>query len=222
MKLRACCTAIVFALLAGLANAQEYSVQKLAESPPADALSPQIAAKLDPVGLRVVKGQRTVVDLWFCKDWPTKAGFQPSASVMYPFEPGTLMGVARYKNRGGDFRNQEIPAGVYTIRYGQQPEDGNHVGTSDTRDFFLLLPAAADQDPAKLAEPKMFQTSAKAAGTTHPTMLSLLRSDNGETPAILHDADRDLISVRIKGQAKAGDKSTPLVVTVVVVGHAAE
>lgn len=221
MKLRACYT-LMFALLASFAHGQEYSVQKLAESPPADAVSPEIAAQLNPVGLRVVKGQRAVVDLWFAKQWPAKAGFQPSASVMYPFESGTLMGVARYKNRGGDFRNQEIPAGVYTIRYGQQPEDGNHVGTSDTRDFFLLLPAAADKDPARLAEPKMFQTSAKAAGTTHPTMLSLLRSDAGEAPAIIHDADRELISVRVKGQAKVGDKSTPLVVTVVVVGHAAE
>jgi hypothetical protein len=111
---------------------------------------------------------------------------------------------------------------VYTIRYAQQPEDGNHVGTSDTRDFFLLIPAAADREVAKLAEPKMFQVSAKAAGTTHPTMLSLMRSGDGETPAVQHDSERELVSVRVKGQAKAGDKTAPLVLTVVVVGHAAE
>lgn len=222
MRLRICSTSIVLVLLASFASAQEYQVQKLPESPPADVLSPEVAATLDPAGLRVVKGQKTIVDLWLAKEWPAKAGFQPSTTVMYPFEPGTLIGVARYKNRGGDFRNQEIPAGVYTIRYAQQPEDGNHVGTSDTRDFFLLLPAAADKDPAKLAEPKMFQTSAKSAGTTHPTMLSLLRSGEGDAPAVQHDADRDLISVRVKGQAKSSDKTTPLAVTVVVVGHAAE
>jgi hypothetical protein len=141
---------------------------------------------------------------------------------MYPFEVGTLMGAARYKNRGGDFRNQEIPAGVYTIRYAQQPEDGNHIGTSDTRDFLLLIPAAADRTAAKMPEPMLFQASAKAAGTTHPTMLSLLRAGEGEAPAVEHDAERDLVSVRVKGQAKAGDKTMPLPVMIVVVGHAVE
>jgi hypothetical protein len=222
MKLCTTAAWAILVLLASIAGAQEYRVQKLDEPLPADALSPEIAQTLDPAGLRVLKGERTVVDLWVCKQWPVKAGFQPSTSVMYPLEVGTLVGVARYKNRGGDFRNQEIPAGVYTIRYAQQPEDGNHVGTSDTRDFFLLIPAAADRDPAKMAEPKMFQASAKAAGTTHPTMLSLLRAGEGEAPAIEHDAERELVSVRVKGQAVAGGKTTPLPLTLVVVGHAAE
>jgi hypothetical protein len=53
-------------------------------------------------------------------------------------------------------------------------------------------------------------------------MLSLLRSGAGETPAVEHDAERDLVSVRVMGQAKAGDKTSPLPLTVVVVGHAAE
>lgn len=209
-------------LLTRIAGAQEFRVQKLQEPLPSDAVSSEIAQTLNPAGLRVLKGEKTIVDLWLCKQWPAKTGFQPSASVMYPLEAGTLVGVARYKERGGDFRNQQIPAGVYTIRYAQQPEDGNHVGTSDTRDFFLLIPAAADRAAAKLAEPQMFQASAKAAGTTHPTMLSLLRAGDGAAPAVEHDAERNLVSVRVKGQAKAGDKTTPLALAVVVVGHAAE
>src|SRR5688572_26818388 len=139
----------ILLLLSNLAGAQEYRVQKLQEPLPADALSPEIAQMMNPAGLRVAKGEKAVVDLWLSKQWPAKAGFQPSTSVMYPLEVGSLVGVARYKNRGGDFRNQEIPAGVYTIRYAQQPEDGNHVGTSDTRDFLLLIPAAADRETAK-------------------------------------------------------------------------
>jgi hypothetical protein len=209
-------------LLTTAATAQEYRVAKLDEPLPGDAVSPAIAQMLDPAGLRVLHGDSPVVDLWLCKQWPVKAGFQPSASVMYPFEPGTLVGVARYKTRGGDFRKQEIPAGVYTIRYAQQPEDGNHLGTSDTRDFFLLIPAAADREVAKLDDQKLFAASAKAAGTTHPTMLSLLRAQEGSTPAMEHDAARELVSVRVKGQAKAGDKTAPLTVSIVVVGHAME
>ncbi len=221
MKLRTL-AALAALFWAAAAQAQEYRVEKLQEPPPGDVVSPEIVQTLDPAGYRVVKGDRAIVDLWLRKEWPVKAGFQPSSSVMYPFEPGTLVGVARYKNRGNDFRNQEIPAGAYTIRYAQQPEDGNHVGTSDTRDFFLLIPAATDRELAKMAEQKMFQASAKAAGTTHPTMLSLLRAGDGDVPTIEHHAERELVSVRVKGQAKAGDKSTPLAVSIVVVGHAPE
>jgi hypothetical protein len=53
-------------------------------------------------------------------------------------------------------------------------------------------------------------------------MLSLLRAGEGDVPSVQHDADRDLVSVRVKGQAKAGEKSTPLVMSIVVVGHAPE
>jgi hypothetical protein len=222
MKLRMLTALAALAVLVAAAQAQEYRVEKLQEPPPGDAVSPEIVQTLEAAGYRVLKGDRPVVDLWLRKEWAVKAGFQPSTTVMYPFEPGTLVGVARYKNRGNDFRNQEIPAGAYTIRYAQQPEDGNHVGTSDTRDFFLLIPAAADREVAKMAEQKMFQASAKAAGTTHPTMLSLLRAGDGEVPTVEHHAERELVSVRVKGQAKAGEKSAPLAVSIVVVGHAPE
>ena len=43
-----------------------------------------------------------------------------------------------------DFRGQEIKKGVYTLRYGQQPEDGNHIGTSELADFLLAIPAGVD------------------------------------------------------------------------------
>jgi hypothetical protein len=208
--------------LSAALNAQEYRAEKLSEPPPADALAPELVQTLETSGVRVFKGQTPLVDLWLRKEWPAKAGFQPSSAVLYPFEMGDLLGVARYKSRASDFRQQEIPAGVYTVRYAQQPEDGNHLGTSDTRDFLLLIPATADRQAAKLAPPKLFEASAKAAGTTHPTMLSMLPSATGETPAIALNEERELVGVRVKGQANAGGKAAPLAVTIVVVGHAAE
>src|SRR5688572_29171232 len=222
MKRQRMFAALASLLCAATLNAQEYRVQKLAEAPPADAIAAEIVKTLDPAGVRVLKGETPILDLWLCREWSGKAGFQPSTAVLYPFEVGALVGVARYKARGGDFRKQEIPAGVYTIRYAQQPEDGNHLGTSDTRDFLLLIPASEDRQVAKLPEPKLFQASAKAAGTTHPTMLSLLPSVNGEAPAIALNEERELVGVRMKGQAMSGGKTTPLPITIVVVGHAAE
>ena len=95
-------------VLATAAVAQEYKVQKLEEGPPSEGLAPEIAQALESTGLRVMKGQRTVVDLWLRKEWPVKAEFEPSFTVMYPFEVGTLVGVGSgmlvprlHRNRSG-------------------------------------------------------------------------------------------------------------------------
>src|SRR5688572_26339551 len=168
MRLSAVFAALFLLLATHQTLAQEHRVQPLDEAPPADAISADIAKVLNPKGVRIVRGEdRAVVDLWLAKEWNVKSDFKASASVLYPFEVGTLIGVARFKNRGNDFRDQEIPAGVYTIRYAQQPVDGNHVGTSDTRDFLVLLPAGEDQSVAPMAEMAMIELSPKVTGGTH-------------------------------------------------------
>jgi hypothetical protein len=222
MRLPALFAALFLLLATHQTLAQEHRAQPLDEAPPADAISADIAKALNPKGVRVVRGEdRAVVDLWLAKEWNVKSDFKASTSVLYPFEVGTLIGVARFKNRGNDFRDQEIPAGVYTIRYAQQPVDGNHVGTSDTRDFLVLLPAGEDQSVAPMAEMAMIELSPKVTGGTHPAMMALLRSGKAESaPTIHHDAERELWSVRQQGNAKAGGKTQPLPIEIVVVGHA--
>lgn len=202
--------------------ADEYRLEKLAEPAPSESLSPSIAEAIETSGLRVLKGKsRTVVDLWPAKQWPAKAGFEPSSTVLYPFEVGTFVGVVRFKNRGSDFRGFEIPAGVYTVRYAQQPVDGNHVGTSDTQDFLLLLPAKEDKNAEPMSAESMNQVSPQVTGATHPAMFSLLRSDKESSkPAMHHDEDRELWSVQIIGNAKTNGKSQKLPVRIVVVGQA--
>jgi hypothetical protein len=51
-----------------------------------------------------------------------------------------------------DYRDQAIAAGVYGLRYGQQPADGDHLGTSDSRDFLVLTSFEHDQDVAPVAK----------------------------------------------------------------------
>lgn len=220
-----CCHLLVLPLLLAMSNvavAADYKVEELAEAAPADDLSGGINASLNETGLRVSRGSTKFCDLWLCREWTTKADFTPSLSVLYPFEIGELIGVIRYHRKGADFRDQEIPSGTYTVRYALQPEDGNHVGTSATRDFLLLLPVAEDTEPAVMAEETMWKTSAGAVGTSHPAMLSLLAAGEGELPSISHNEEFDRWSVRFAGKAKKGDAVEPLVVELIVVGHAAE
>jgi hypothetical protein len=215
--------ALNLSLFCSLSQAQELRVEPLDDAPPADVLSPEIIKQLSPKGFKVMSGtSRTVCEIWPCSQWPTKADFKPSNSVLYPFEMGQLMGVIRYKRKAGDFRGQEIPSGVYTLRYALQPEDGNHVGTSDTRDFLLLLPPADDKLPGIVSKENLFKLSPKASGTTHPAMLSLLAPTASVTTARMrHDEARELWSLGFSGKITSG-KTSELPIEIVVVGRAAE
>jgi hypothetical protein len=211
-------------LLAALsASAQDHSVAKTDASVPADALAPEIAATLAPTGFKVTKGSQAIIEFWPAKEWPVEANATTGGEVLYPLMPGQLVGVARYSRKGADFRDQEIPAGVYVVRYAQQPVDGAHVGTSPTRDFFTLLPAAKDRQPAALDYKTLIGVAKQTTGTEHPAILSLQRvQDSGESPSIRHDGDHDWTIVRFTGQIKLGGMTKELPVELVVVGKAAE
>jgi hypothetical protein len=201
----------------------EDGVKPLKEAPPKE-LSADVGKALSETGYQVTAGGKVVCDVWLAKEWPAKAKFTPSLSMLYPLESGELLGAIRYPKKAGDFRNQDIRAGVYTIRFGLQPEDGNHVGTSMTRDFLVLIPAAKDVKPARIGDVMaLFKQSAAVTGATHPAILAMLAvPEDGKSPAVRHLEDRELWSLRLAGKAKAGDKLSDLPIEFVIVGHAPE
>lgn len=208
--------------LAGAAAAQDYRVEKLDQKPPAE-LAPDIAARLHETGVKVVRGQsRTLCEIWLAKEWPV-GDAQTSDTVLFPFTPGQLMGAIRFPRKTTDFREQGIEPGVYTLRYGQQPVDGAHVGTSPTRDFWLLLPADQDKSPDVIADYKtLTKASAASAGTNHPAILLLQTTSETESPAMRHNEEKDWWLVRLTGKVKAGGQTKDQPLEVVVVGHFVE
>ena len=212
--------AVAFLFAPALALAADYRIQATKDAPPAAELSQQIAAQISPHGLQVIQGEkRSVCEIWPARQWAVKTDFQPSDTVMYPFEIGELMGVVRFGRKAADFRGQEIAAGVYTLRYGNQPVDGNHVGTFATRDFLLMLPARADRSPKALAEMDLFKTSGQSAESSHPAIVPLVKVEDGDAPAIRHIDEHDWWTVRLAGADAKGGK---LALEMIVVGKAAE
>ena len=216
--------AVVSILASSSANASDYRLEILNEAAPADAISKEIAATLSPKGLRIIRGQsRKICDIWLCKHWETLAENSESDEIIYPFKPGQLIGVIRYNSKGSDFRDQEIGKGVYTLRYAHQPVDGDHVGTSPTRDFLLLLKAKTDKSKAILDYDTLVEESSEAAETTHPAQLLLHKIEaKAKIPSIRHFDENEWWSVRFKGQAKRDEKLKPIRVELIVVGHAIE
>jgi len=220
MKLR--CASVLFLLfLSANLNAADYRVEPLDESAPADEISADVGATLASTGARVIRGtQTTFCDIWLCKQWATRADFEATAALLYPFTPGQLMGVVRFARKGSDYRDQDIESGVYTLRYAQQPVDGSHVGTSLTRDFLLLLQAETDESADILDYSSLAKRSAEAAGSSHPALLSMQRvADDAKSLSVRHNEDHDWWIVALEGKTEA---AKGLLVEFVVSGVAAE
>jgi len=225
MKSRLLIAPTIVLTFAITATAAEHRVEVLKDAPPTDELSDEVAAQVGAIGWRVIRGTKTTVcEVWPCKEWNVKAGFQPTPEDLYPFQPGQLIGVVRFRRRGSDFRDQDISRGVYTLRYGLQPVDGNHEGTSPTRDFLLMVKAEDDESAEPMDMDTLNDLSAEAAESSHPAMLCLqkVEGEAGDTPTIRHDEDQDWWIVRFANKAAAGGQTTQLPVDVVVAGAADE
>lgn len=201
-----------------------YQVTPVAQLP--SGLSPAVTATLNPAGLRLVGPKGAVFEIWLGKSIAVKPGFKPTLNAHYPFAAGQLIGALRIldKSQFTDFRGQEFSAGVYTLRYGMQPEDGNHIGTSELSDFLLALPAKIDRKPTLIAGPdQLAGQSAKSVGSTHPAILSLLpQSEVKKSGALTHDADHEYWILDLLGQGVAGKKATPVKLRLVAIGRSLE
>lgn len=209
----------VVACLAGFAAAEEAYQLGSADKLP-EGLNEKVAALLDPAGHAVTLKDANVCTVWLAKSLPLKAKFKPSLTVKYPLTAGQLVGALEVKAAEfTDFRGQPVKAGVYTLRYGLQPQDGNHVGTSETSDFLLAIPAAGDTDPALIKIPNLMKRSAKATGSNHPAIFSLLPpGESVEKPTLAHEAGKELWILEFAAEGKQGDAAAKVPFKLVVVG----
>ena len=196
----------------------------------AKAVPKGVAAKIgtliDPAGYQISSPKGPVCSVWLVKDVAIRDKFKPSLSVKYPFTNGQLVGLLQVHGKNGytDFRGQELKPGVYTLRYGQQPEDGNHVGTSDLADFLLALPAKIDQDPKPIfGFDDLSSKSAKSAGATHPAIFSMLPAAKAiKTASVTHDDDHGFWILNVAAAAKTKTKAAKVNLRFIAIGRSPE
>lgn len=203
--------------LSAVASAADYRVETLDERAPAE-LPAAARERLAAQGISVYRGKKAFCDIWMCQSWAAVANFKPSPKILYPFRPGDVVGAVRYRTKGKDFRGQSIPSGLYLLRYAVQPEDGNHVGTSATRDFLVLTPAADDTKPEPLEDKTLFALSAKVAGGKHPAMLCLIQPTAVHSKPGMRAADEWWI-VELPGKRTTDGKQQDQPLEFVVVGE---
>ncbi|MCA1558911.1 MAG: hypothetical protein LC753_15775 [Acidobacteria bacterium] len=164
---------ILVALLSGGVASYDargrLSAQPHTEQAPA-GLATEVAAALSPGGVRAIVAS-TTLDFWFVKVLPLKE--MSGTPTWSDAEEGALVGAVRVSAPFHDIRGRVIKPGVYTLRYGIQPENGDHLGVSPFRQFLLLSPASLDQDTAPRGHDGAIELSKRAIGGSHPGVWSI-------------------------------------------------
>ncbi|RUL89257.1 hypothetical protein [Tautonia sociabilis] len=200
-----------------------YSTEVLAEAPP-EELAGEIRETLQERGVRVRNADgEPVFDIWLCASVPAQAEIGgPSGSVLYPFlTAGQLVGAVRLSEEAYDYKDQSILPGVYTMRYGLQPVDGNHLGVSKYRDYLLLSLADEDIEAGPISQDDLQALSTGPSGTNHPAIFLLLPApEGGEVPAIVPDEaeERTGLVLELPVAPQGGGEPEPLAIQLVIEG----
>ena len=178
-------------LLLSLTSAALFGQYKSAAAGgPPQELSPELAGRLQPSGLKVSGPAGVWCEVWLVKTAPSGPKSSEDAVTLPTIPVGSLLGVVRFPANAADRRGQQLKPGLYTLRYVLTPVTGDHLGVAPQRDFAALVPVAVDKDPA--AQPTLQQViemSTKASGTPHPAVLSL--SSGTGTEGFTKEGERD-------------------------------
>ncbi len=179
--------------------------------PCTDSAVPEAVKKaLAPDGYRVALDDGSTVDLWPRSVLPT--GSKAREDATYAITPSTFVGVIHFAKNTRDYRGDAVPAGTYNLRYELQPSDGNHLGTSPTPDFLLLIPADADSDPDHSYNfQQLVELSEKVTSKKHPAALNLVAPQAKDFPAINEDLEDHTI-LFFKARTQSGDLPLALVI----------
>lgn len=180
-----------------------------------------LAAMLDAQGRQLApSGGAPTCNVWWLKSVATVTPTSTSPDILYNnLAVGTLLGALQVVAPDfADARGQKIKAGLYTLRYAMIPQDGNHMGVSEYRDFVLLSPAAADTQLDKaLSFNDVVDLSRKATGTGHPAALSMMPATaSGTLPAAGSDDQGDwFIQADLHESGAGGAKDSPIALVLV-------
>jgi hypothetical protein len=214
--------AVAACLLTAAATAADAKLTvKVEDAAPPKELGGAVQAILDSKAMHVFDDMGKLL----CTVWPRKelestaSAEQAKEGLNYTnLEETTLVGVVKFPDTFVDYRKQKVKPGVYTLRLGIQPTDGDHQGTAPFGEFCLLSPAALDTKSAVMEPKELHEQSKKSNNRKHPGVMLLFPNKTpSEKPAIeVKPKDHVVLSFRIP--ATAGGEKAYLGFSLVVVG----
>jgi hypothetical protein len=188
MRVRFCWRAVfVLALTVVPARAADpYAVKVVDSAPPKEVpepirklLSERCTQFLDDKG-------NLLAEVWFRKELPSKATEAQfkNGLTLKEIPESTIMAVIRADKELGDYRKQKVKPGLYTLRLGYQPQDGDHMGTAPNNEFCLACPLAEDKGAATLPAKALHELSKKSTGE-HPGVFLLFPAKDAGEPKLV-------------------------------------
>lgn len=164
-------------------------------------------------GVAVQSGDVVVASFWM-RNAPFEGEPASGFGVRFDNIPeGAFLGVMEFPEKGSDYREQSVPPGVYTIRFGLHPEDGNHMGVAPSRDFGLLCPVDKDTEVGENYDFDGIVELSANVGNPHPTVARLELPEGDAHPNLWeNDYSHWVLDLAVAGT----------VVGIVVDGHSEE
>jgi hypothetical protein len=207
---------VALAFVALVTAQASISAQKHNEAVP-DALATGVKAALADGGVRAVVSSATL-DFWFVKAVALRP--ESSSASWAAVDEGTLVGAVRIGADFRDIRGRLMKPGVYTLRYGIQPQNGDHLGVSPFREFLLLVPAAIDTDPAPRGHDPTIELSIKSVGGSHPAVWSIDPPAATANPLTIHTTELNHSAVIVEVPVSRDAKSVgTMKFGIVLIGH---
>lgn len=216
--------AVVIAALPGRTIAANGVTVKLAESPAPEEAAAEFRETLGPKAVQLSNDAGLLAEYWFCKEIPLSKKPGSASESLDSIAEITFVGIAKVHKDMKDFKNDEVIPGVYTMRIGIQPTDGNHLGTSPHPWFVILTPAHHDKTLDGITSHKQLaELSAEDTATDHPNILSLQPlpsgDETGEFPRAGKLSDEwKAIYLKLPGATQDGEKAD-LLFGMVYEGH---
>jgi hypothetical protein len=214
--------AVTFLLALGqmaVAAPAPYTVKVVDKATPPKELGEPIQKVLGERAIQLFDSKGDLaLELWFRADIPAKATeAQVKNGLTYrEIAESTVFGAVRVAKQFIDFRKQKIKPGVYTLRLGFQPMDGDHMGTAPYSEFCLLSPAAEDKSADTLETKALQELSAKTTGS-HPGVMLLFPSKGSGQPKIVDKGEGNW-ALELQQEASAAGKKTVLGIAITVAG----
>src|SRR6476659_2349842 len=210
MKSRLLPAVAVLLFLAAPAPAAKLTV-KVEDAPPPTEVATSVRGLLDAKALSVYDGDKLLCTVWPRKEFESKTATADQAKnglTYSELDESTVVGAVKLPAVWTDFRKQKIKAGVYTLRLGWQPMDGDHMGTAPFNEFCLLAAADKDTKPDLMEAKDLHELSAKSTARKHPSIMLLFPNRKpAESPAVeARPKDHWVLSYRV-GAAAGGEKA---------------
>ena len=211
MVRRCACLLLILSVLPFAAAQNTKFTIKTADTPAPKELDAAIQKLLPKTSIQLIDaGGKTVGEFWFRADIPADATTEQikNGLTYREIRQSEILGAVRFDQDWLDYRKQKVKAGVYTLRLGYQPADGDHQGSSEFQEFMLVLGADKDKSTELMEFKHLAETSAKSIGTGHPGVFMLTPNATPGAKAEIVARPKNHWVINTKGEIVVGGKKT--------------